>query len=365
MKHIMIVINKMDFGGAQRVVANLANYLNRYGIKVDIVSISSAPSVYPIDRGITQLTLRRHEQGKTQISRAVGSIFELRKLVLKRNPDVVLSFLTDINILVIPALINLDVPLIVSERNDPKRNPTNKLKRIARRLFYRFSDGFIFQTEEAKSYFSKEIQERSIVLPNPLLIDNIPEEFKGKRRKEIVAVGRLEPQKNHKLLINAFKQVVEQYNDFTLTIYGEGSLRKELMNHVSSLGLQNYVFLPGEVKNITSKIIDSYAFVLSSDYEGMPNALMEAMACGLPCISTDCPCGGPSFLIQNGKNGLLVPVGSSEHLVDSIINLIKNPDFANRLGKEARKIISTLEPSKVFNEWLSYFEKVVLLKSIN
>lgn len=354
----MIVINKMEFGGAQRVVANLANYLNRTGIKVDIVSTSSAPSVYQLDKEITQLSLKRHEQGKSQLTRAIGSIIELRKMVLQRNPEIVISFLTDINILVIPALFNLDVPLIVSERNDPKRNPTNKIKRLARRILYRFSDGFIFQTEEAKSYFSKKIQKKSIILPNPLLMDNIPSQFEGKRKKEIVAVGRLEPQKNHKLLINAFKKVVEHYSDFTLTIYGSGSLKSELLSYVSNLNLQNKVFFPGEVKDITSKIIDSYAFVLSSDYEGMPNALMEAMACGLPCISTDCPCGGPRFLIKNKINGLLVTAGSPNDLANSLIYLIENPDFAESLGKEARKIITTLNPSKVYGDWLSYINKI-------
>lgn len=354
----MIVINKMDFGGAQRVVANIANYLNRNSKKVDIVSISSEPSVYPLDKGVSQLTLKKHEIGKSQFSRAVGSIKELRKLVLERKPDIVVSFLTDINILVIPALYKLDIPLIVSERNDPKRNPTNKIKRLARKILYRFSDGYIFQTEEAKSFFSREIQRKSTVLPNPLLVDNIPQKFNGKRKKQFVSVGRLEPQKNHKLLIDAFKKVVQNYKEFTLTIYGDGSLRKNLIEYVNKLGLQNHVFLPGEVSNITSKIINSYSFVLSSDYEGMPNALMEAMACGLPCISTDCPCGGPRFLIQHKKNGLLVPVASIDSLADAMIYLIEYPDIAESIGEEARNILYTLEPNKVFDNWYQYFIEV-------
>ena len=227
------------------------------------------------------------------------------------------------------------------------------------RILFKKASGFIFQTEDAKKFFSKKIQDRSVVIPNPINEDFIVKPFDGRRVKEIVTVGRLVEQKNHKLLIDSFSEVSRKHSDYILKIYGEGILREKLEKQIKDLNLSNKVLLMGESSNIKECIYKSSLFVLSSDYEGMPNALMEAMALGLPCISTDCPIGGPRYLIKNKENGVLVKVSNKEELTKAMNNLIENEDLSCKLGNKANKICEELNPQKINQTWRDYILKVL------
>jgi glycosyltransferase involved in cell wall biosynthesis len=180
------------------------------------------------------------------------------------------------------------------------------------KYLYKKADGFVFQTEDAAKYFEGIIKCDSKIIPNPINPKFIKEPYKGEREKNIVTVGRLESQKNQKMLIEAFGKIESKYPEYSLLIYGDGSKKEELQDLIKEKGLENKVILKGKIDDVENVIDKAKMFVLSSDYEGMPNALMEAMALGLPCISTDCPCGGPRYLMENGKSGLLVPVGNSD-----------------------------------------------------
>ena len=171
-------------------------------------------------------------------------------------------------------------------------------------------------------------------------------------RKEIVTVGRLEPQKNQKLLINAFSELAKKFPDYTLVIYGEGSLRKKLEKYIESKGLKDRVFLPGAKNNIQEYIKDASLFVLSSDYEGIPNALIEAMAIGLPCVSTDCSPGGARELITNGENGVIVECRNSNELATAMARLLTDRESAKRMGTNAKKIYTRVDKNLVCNRWL-------------
>lgn len=358
MKKIVIVINRMDYGGGQRVVANLSNYFSDNGIDVVLLSISSQPSVYPLHQRVRQLTLNKHENGRTQISRFFGTIFEVRGILRDEKPDLVLSFLVDINILIIPAMLFQKVPLVISERNDPIRNPQNRIKRILRKALYPFSDGFVFQTADAKNFFANAIQKRSCIIPNPLFEESIPERYFGIPGKYVVNVGRLEKQKNQELLIRSFALVADKHPDVNLLIFGDGSLKEELKQLVLELHLCKRVFLMGEHQDVLDYVRKSRAFILSSDFEGMPNALIEAMACGVPCISTKCPCGGPDYLIDNMQNGILVPVNNEAELAKSIDLVLSNNNLSKSIAEEAYKIHSTLNEKKIFGKWIDYLESV-------
>jgi len=177
------------------------------------------------------------------------------------------------------------------------------------------------------------------------------------RRKIIVNVGKLSSQKNQTFLVQAFAKIADKFLEYQLHIYGEGDKRSELEALSQELDLQDRVILKGNVSGLAKQIEDAALFVLSSDYEGMPNALMEAMAMGIPSISTDCPCGGPDFLIQNGENGVLVPVGDVECLANTMEKLLQDREMADMLGCNAVKIADVLHPDVVHENWKHYIEQ--------
>ena len=173
--------------------------------------------------------------------------------------------------------------------------------------------------------------------------------LKANKDNKIVSVGRLMPQKNHKLLLDAFDEVNKKYPDYKLEIYGDGPYKDELKDHIASLGLNNSVFLCGQHKDIFEKIKDASMYVLSSDYEGMPNSLIEAMCLGLPCISTKV--SGATDLIKDGENGLLIDIGNKKELTESMKLLIEKPELSRSLAKEATNICEELEVNRIVEQW--------------
>ena len=187
------------------------------------------------------------------------------------------------------------------------------------------------------------------------------------RTKEIVAVGRITEQKNHKLLIQAFSQIVSDYPDYSLKIYGEqenAALASAIQKEIKEKGLEKRIHLMPPSKQIQNEIADAAFFVLSSDYEGMPNSLLEALALGLPCISTDCPCGGPAMLIQPGKTGLLVPVGDCKALQSAMKKYMDDPDYAANLGNKARAIRENVKESTIVKAWDDFAKEIVKLHQV-
>lgn len=178
------------------------------------------------------------------------------------------------------------------------------------------------------------------------------------RSNEIVAAGRLNNQKNFSILIRAFSKLATRFPEHKLVIYGEGEKRNELFQLIKEKQLSERIFLPGNVEDIGDKMRKACMFVLSSDFEGMPNALMEAMALGLPCISTDCPVGGPRFLIDSGENGILIPTGNEEALVNAMEQILRDPREADVMGKKAHAIIDKCNPNRVYKQWEMFVREV-------
>ena len=218
------------------------------------------------------------------------------------------------------------------------------------------ADGIVFQTPEAKACFSEKIQNKSVIIPN-MVNEIFYSTAKKANRKNVVTAGRLSSGKNHKLLIEAFAKIKGNGAD-DLVIYGEGELRSALEEMVRQRGLDGRVFLPGAVTDVAGMLSAAKLFVLSSDYEGMPNALMEAMAMGLPCISTDCPCGGPHMLIEDGKDGLLVPVNDAEALAQAIQTLLQDEALADGLGANAQTKLKKCDPATIAGKWLEYIKQI-------
>lgn len=282
----------------------------------------------------------------------------LMQIIKKESPEVVVSFVWQVNVYsIIACMFNRKLKLIISERNDPYKDPNNKFLRIIRDAIYHFSDGYVFQTEDAKNYFSKIIQDKGIVISNPIK-ENLPF-WKNNNSKVIISACRLAHQKNLPMLIDAFEKVLLDYPDYTLKIFGEGPWRNELENYIKEKGLTGKVLLPGFSEDIHHEIANSEIFVISSNYEGISNSMLEALAIGIPVISTNSPIGGAKMYIKNYINGILVEVGNVKQLANEIKKLISNNEMAVRMSRESIKIRQNLSAGKIAEQWINYINDII------
>ena len=263
-------------------------------------------------------------------------------------------------IYVMPALKGSKAKIIVSERNDPRNFQGKTITKLVSRYLMSKADGFVFQTNDARDYY-KKYKNKSVVIPNPVadvpvILERLPNE---QRDKVIVTAGRLVPQKNHEMLIKAFGKIADRFPQYKLIIYGEGELKEKLQLLTKELGISNRVVFPGSVNDLHERIKNAELFVLSSNFEGMPNALMEAMAMGITCISTNCPCGGPKDLIDNGNNGYLIPVNDIDKCVDIITSVLDDKYEADRIGQNSLKTRDKYCSDVICSEWLNMVTKVV------
>lgn len=345
-------------GGCERVIQHLMVYALKERYECKLILIDNKPIHYDIPSECEILTVG--QKSDNSLIDKVMRYLQVRRLVKEYQPDIVLSMPEEIGIYVICSLFGTGIPVVVSERNNPWVMPYKKITRFLRMCVYPFADGYIFQTKHAASFFSKKIQDKGIVLPNPLDLTRLPEPYKGIKDKIVVGVGRLEEQKNFKLLIDAFSVFYLKNNDYRLVIYGEGKLREELIAYAKTK-LPDAVFsFPGCVSNLPEHIARASMFVLSSNFEGMPNALIEAMALGIPSIATDCPSGGPAELIENKVNGYLVPMNDIKQLA-MIMSEIKNNtiEINTQLGIESSKIRERLDSDIVCEKWMKYLEMCI------
>lgn len=360
--HIMINTLTLNRGGTERVITNLCNEYLVAKHTITIVTSVCAEPKYEINNKIKIISLdnsiKQIKQNK--VIRFVRRRKRLKKIIENVDPDIILSFLPEPNFLILSLKKIFKIPIIISVRNDPKSEYSFIIHKLLMKVLYPLSDGFVFQTKDAKEYFkfSSKIYNKSIIIPNPINPEFICEPYKGIRSKEIVSVGRFDSQKNHKLLIDAFSKVSREFPEYKLVLYGDGELRDDLQNQIDQLKITNNVKLPGVQTNISKLIYKTSLFVLTSNYEGMPNALMEAMALGLPVISTDCPAGGPKSLIDNEVNGILTEVGNVVELESSMMRVLNDKKFAHKLSDNARKISFKYEPMKIYSEWGIYIENI-------
>ena len=241
----------------------------------------------------------------------------------------------------------LKVKVIGSERNDPAQVENRKMLNWLRMQLYKKLDILVCQTDEAKAYFPKAIQKKSVVILNPVT-DSLPAPYQGVRKHRVVSFSRLEPQKNIPMLLEAFKIFQTSHPDYVLDIYGMGSLRDELIEKAKenpSIHIQPYT------TDIHRTILDAAMFALSSDYEGLSNAMIEAMGCGIPTIVTDCPCGGARMVIQDGENGILVPVRDGEKMAEAMCRVADDRNLADKLSRNGIKIRETLDKRKIAKQW--------------
>lgn len=355
MKKVMFVIGVLSNGGAERVISILAKEMIRKGYEVSIVTVFGDNNNYVTDKRITLYPI--NQKYKNKMLRVMGILRRTRQIIKQQNPDLIISFDTTINIYTIVSRTFLPNKLIVSERNDPYQYPGSKGIRKVRDFLYRFCDGFVFQTEDAKKYFSSRIQEKGVVIPNPIISD-LPYWNENSSEKTIITASRLNRQKNLPMLINAYSRIKDSFPEYKLKIFGVGELREELLNQIEHLGLSDRVTIPGFSNDIHTEMANSDLFVIPSDYEGISNSMLEALAIGVPVISTDSPIGGAKMFIKNEENGILIKVRDTDGLVQAMNQILSDKKFAKNLSYEARKIRKDLQSEKIAKIWVEFAQKI-------
>ncbi len=348
---IVVITRNMVGAGAERVIAQLTNYFVSQGKQCAIITLNDDEVFYKLDPRIGILPVGRKSSNK--VLDKLMRYRQVRKMVLQQKPDLVLSMPEEIGVYVLLALLGSKIPVYVSERNNPWVMPDVKVTRILRSLMYPFARGIIFQTEMAKSFFPESIRRKGVVLSNPVDAQRIPGQYSGEREKVVAGAGRLSKQKNFPLLLKAFARFSFDHPEFKLRIFGEGELREELAELARTLNIADKLELPGRSTALLEKMNSAAMFVLSSDYEGMPNVLLEAMCMGMPVISTDCPSGGPKELVEDGVNGLLVPVGD-EKALQAAMEKLADAAYAKQLADNALLIREKLTSRDVFVSWYRY-----------
>ncbi len=359
---IMFHINSLGKGGAERVVVNLSEEFAKMGKEVVIATEWKAKDEYPLPDEVRRLSagLEKEEEKLSGGKQRKLRTKRLHELIVREKPDVVLSFCRNANYRAVLAAEGTKTPVIVSVRSDPYVDYASAKQKLLSRLLYGRAAGAVFQTDYARDFFSKKLQKISAVILNPLHRQFLSLTKAERRKKEIVTAGRFHEAKDHIVLIRAFERIMEEYPEVTLKLYGEASednTHHLIREHIKAHCLQDRVLLMGNSSHLERDLIDAAVFVLSSKYEGMPNALMEAMAMQLPVISTDCPCGGPRTLIKDGVNGLLVPVGDDGAMAEAIRRVLSEPERAEEMAVHAGEIVKKAAPDRIAREWLDYIEK--------
>lgn len=358
-KKILFYISTIREGGAARVMVNLANQFCKEGYKVIFLTNFPDKNEYVLNNKIERISLEEKESAENILIKNFKRIKALRSIIKTRGVKYCVSFMAENNFRLILSSLFTRVKTIISVRTDPKKKYLGIKGFLISKLLYRLADGIVFQTKEAQEFFPKTIQRKSTIIFNPVA-DNFYQTERDAEPKNIVACGRLNAVKRYDLLIKAFARIFNKYPQENLLIYGQGKMKKDLELLIAKLGLQNRVFLMGQSADIAEILSKAKLFVLVSDYEGMPNALMEALAVGVPSISTDCPCGGPRELIKNGENGLLVPCNSEEKLALAMEKLLSHPNQAKQMGENARKAAQNFTSSVIFRQWKRYFDSIIM-----
>lgn len=364
MPKIAFHLNCLTHGGAERVVTNLAGRFADAGYEVVIATEWIDDNEYELNPKVRRVNigLTSEDENKRRLYKYVRRIKYLHDFMIQEKPDVLVAFAKLALFRALMACKGTGVPVVISVRIDPRTDYVGFRNTFLIKRYMGRAAGAVFQTEEAKSFFPKRLQQISTVILNPLTPKYIETPDADHRDKVIVNAARIVDFKNQEMLVYAFADVFKKHPDYSLKIYGpdsgDGTLER-LKDAIKKTGMEEHVQLMGQSDSLEKDLRCAAVFAYPSNYEGMPNSLMEAMALGLPCVATDCPCGGPRELISDGVNGLLIPVGDKEALTDKICWMIDNPDKAEALGANARKIKEVASLDAVYDKWRSYLENVI------
>ena len=356
---LLFVIQGLHSGGAERVMSVLCNTFADQGISVILALTEQNDNfAYEINSAVRIVDVTS-TGGTALVSYRSDNIRKLRTLYQTEKPDAVISFITRTNICAILAGLGLNIPIIISERNNPVVDPRSRKTRLLRDLLYPLAAGCVFQTEFAMNCFPSKVKRSSEVIFNPVSADIKEIDLNQPRGKKIVSICRLNKQKNIPLLIRSFANIHNKFPGYCMEIYGEGEERKHLEEMINHLGISEKCRLMGHTSHPMEILARSQIFALSSDYEGMPNALIEAMCAGCACVSTDSPAYGARDLIHNQENGLLVSVGDEQEFTEALESLLLDNEKREQFGIKARDVIKKVDTDVITEKWLAFIKSKI------
>jgi GalNAc-alpha-(1->4)-GalNAc-alpha-(1->3)-diNAcBac-PP-undecaprenol alpha-1,4-N-acetyl-D-galactosaminyltransferase len=359
---IAIIIHSLGGGGAERAAVLLAEGLVTKKHQVSFITLFGQEfDFYHLPKNIPRIALKV-AGSSTNLLQAVQNNLQrlrsLRRAIDSCQPDVIISFLDKTNVLTLIACLGSKYPLLVSEQNDPTQNDIGRIWNFLRRLVYPFATIVVSCSQGVDRNWNWLNSQQRAVIYNPLAVKTselgVVSIELDPNQKKVVAMGRLTSQKGFDLLLKAFGMINTKFSDWQLIILGEGEQRKQLEQLIQELGIEQQVIMPGLVSNPFPILKQCDLFVLSSRYEGFGNVIIEAMACGLPVISTDCP-SGPGEIITSGDNGILVPNQEKDSLAKAMADLMSNPERRQEISANAYLALSKFEIDVIVNQWEELF----------
>ena len=354
---VTFAIPSLGSGGAERVLTILANTWASKGWEVTIISLNNTDwdSFFEVDGRIRWVRLGLLKEAANPLAglwNNVQRVRALRRAICQSNPQVVISFINTMNVLTLAATRGLNIPVVISERSDPLKHPMGAAWNGLRRWTYPLASRLVVLSQAAKVFFKALPGEKVCIIPNPLL--PLPavqgETPRLVQRPVVVSAGRLSREKGYDLLIRAFGMLAERYPDWNLLILGDGSQRSELEALVAELGMKERITLPGRVKNPYDYFRKADLFVLPSRYEGLPNALCEAMACGMAVVAANCS-PGVAEVVQDGVNGLLAQPENVDSLATAMQQLMGDEARRASLGEQASLSTQPYQLNGVMTLW--------------
>lgn len=356
---VCFVIGALQFSGAEKVLSILMDELAKRSVEVHVILLEKEHNLPEREKDIWVHGAKSYG---SRIQRVFRRFYLIRKIVKQCKPDVIVSFGFICNINTLASLVGVKIPVVACERNDPEYDPRKSIQKLERALLYRLASGYVFQTQRIKNYFLSIIKSKpSLVVANPLIDTGLQWDNEGAEDR-FVTVARLDDfQKDQYMLMKAFARFHEDNPSFILEIYGEGPDKKPYETFLAQQGWTDFIKLCGKVADPLNRMTKAKAFVLSSRYEGMPNALMEAMSIGIPCISTDCGGGGARevFDMCESPAGILTAQGDLNELSDAMRYLIQHPDHMTEISKNAQTILAKCEKGEISETWFAFLKDVI------
>ena len=364
MHKILFHLNCLEQGGAERVVSNLSNQFSREGYEVVVATEWQGEKEFELEKNVRRIHvgLKKSDENKSRVVKVFLRHKYLRKAIKAEKPDIVIAFAHKANYRALMSTIFMKVPVIIAVRIDPVGNYDGVEDKILIPLLFPRAAGCVFQTEGQKAFFPEYLQKKSRIILNPVNDKYLNVPAPVQREKVVAQSCRLVDFKNQPMLLKAFLKVHEKHPDYQLKLYGGDSFdgTKEILEQIiRKHHAEEFIHLMGPCDDLEKELPKASVYVLSSDYEGLPNALLEAMALGLPVVATDCPCGGPRTVITNEVDGLFVPIKDQDALEAGINRLIEDRELAERLGNNARKISEKINGPAIQSQWRDYINEII------
>ncbi len=360
---IALLCSSLGAGGAEKSALVLAEEFARRGIETNIVTCSTKiPDFYTVPKVLPRIRINLGKWESVRWFDVIGNIrrlYRIRRALKELEPDIIISFLDGLNELFLLATLGWSIKKIVSCQIDIRHHMVSSTRwRFLRKFTYVLADKIVFLDKKQADWCNKHFSGWTCTgIPNPVSIKVEKQEnniFKSPYPKNIIAMGRLAHQKGFDLLLQSFSQISGDFLDWGLIILGEGVLRRELEDQVIQLGLGDRVFLPGSFSNPFQILRTANIFAFSSRYEGQGMALIEAMSCGLPAVSFDCP-SGPSEIIQNGVDGFLCPQSDLQEFSRQLRKLMENEQLRMEMGQKAKHVIERYSAQSIGEQWMDLF----------